>query len=95
MSSSLTFTMDEIPTHFSTAWQYLSRSPITEGRILGSKTIGANSPTPTAHVYKTDAAGSITVTNVPICRTDGLSLSGSGSHEESKSNVAVPSIKNS
>ena len=95
MSSSLTLTTDEIETHFSTAAAYLALSAITEGLMLGSKTIGANSPTLTAQSKRTPAPGSMIVTRVPMCNTDGFNRSGSGSQEELKSKVAVPSMRNS
>ena len=62
---------------------------------MGSKTIGANSPTLTAQSKRTLAPGSMIVTRVPMCNTDGFKRSGSGSQEELKSKVAVPSMRNS
>ena len=94
MSSSESFTTLEIPTHFSTAARYLSLSPTTDERTLGSKTIGANSAVLTAHSNKTVDAGSTIVTSVPMCNTDGFNRSGSGNQECAKSKVAVPSIRN-
>ena len=56
---------------------------------MGSKTIGANSAHLIAQSNKADAPGSTTVASVPMCRTLGFNLSGSGSHDGEKSNVAV------
>jgi hypothetical protein len=81
MSSSDSFTTLEIPTHFSTAATYLSRSPTTDERTLGSKTTGANSAHLTAQSYKTVDAGSTIVTSVPMCKTLGFKRSGSGSQK--------------
>ena len=48
-----------------------------------------------AQSKRTLAPGSMIVTRVPMCNTEGFKRSGSGSHEELKSKVAVPSIRNS
>jgi ABC-type sugar transport system ATPase subunit len=84
--------LDEIAAHLATAASYKSRFGCTEGRILGSKTIGATSATTLAHSCRIDAAGSMMVTKVPICRSAGFCFSGSGNQSRVKSKVAVPSI---